>query len=59
MNNISKKTIAEMAMQTVIMDAIEKGHTSPAELSQYVKSDVFIAAVKNCIELFTNEFSGN
>lgn len=43
---MTNQTTIEIAMQIVIMDAIEKGHTNAAELIEYMKSDVFTKAVK-------------
>ncbi len=50
-SNLSKKAKAEMAIQMVIMDAIEKGHTNTDELCEYMKSEVFMSAVENYITL--------
>lgn len=52
MKNLTIETKTEMAIQMVIMDAIEKGYTNPNELIQYMKSQVFEKAVKNYISLF-------
>jgi hypothetical protein len=49
---MKNETSIEMAMQMVIMDAIEKGHTNPAELAEYMKSEVFEAAVNNYSKMF-------
>lgn len=35
----------------VIMDAIEKGHTNTNEICEYMKSEVFMCAVENYINL--------
>ena len=50
-SNLSQETKAQAAIQMVIMDAIEKGHTNPAELCEYMKSEVFMKAVSNYINL--------
>ena len=50
-SNLSKEAKAEIAIQMVIMDAIEKGHTSTAEICEYMESDVFESAVGNYINL--------
>jgi len=50
-SNLSKEAKAEIAIQMVIMDAIEKGHTNTSELCEYMKSDVFMSAVRNYINL--------
>ena len=52
MENLSIETKTQAAIQMVIMDAIEKGHTNSAELISYMKSEVFGKAVKNYVELF-------
>ena len=54
MKNLSPETKAQAAVQMVIMDAIEKGHTNSNELIQYMKSDVFEKAVKAYLS-FLNE----
>jgi hypothetical protein len=48
-------TTTQAAIQMVIMDAIEKGHTNSNELIEYMKSEVFENAVKNYVLMF-NEF---
>ena len=52
MNNLSIETKTQAAVQMVIMDAIEKGHTNASELISYMKSEVFEKAVKNYVSLF-------
>jgi hypothetical protein len=47
MTNLANTTKTEVAIQMVIMDAIEKGHTNAAELIDYMKSKVFEKAVRN------------
>ena len=54
MKNLSNETKTQTAIQMVIMDAIEKGHTNSNELIEYMKSEVFEKAVKNYINLFNN-----
>jgi hypothetical protein len=54
METLSIETKTQTAIQMVIMDAIEKGHTNTNELIQYMKSEVFETAVKNYILLFAN-----
>ena len=49
---ISQATKTELAIQMVIMDAIEKGHTNPSELAAYMESEVFERAVGNYISMF-------
>ena len=44
------KNVTEIAIQIVIMDAIEKGHTNTTDLIEYMKSEVFETAVKSYIE---------
>ena len=52
MKNLSNETKTEVAIQMVIMDAIEKGHTNKNELVEYMKSEVFESAVKNYLQMF-------
>ncbi len=52
MKNLSTKTKIQAAIQMVIMDAIEKGHTNTNELISYMKSEVFEKAVKNYVSFF-------
>jgi len=40
---------AQTAIQIVIMDAIERGHTNPSELIKYMKTETFEKAVKSCL----------
>ena len=47
MKNLSNETKTQTAIQIVIMDAIEKGHTNANKLIEYMKSEVFEKAVKN------------
>ena len=42
---MSNETVTEMAVETVIMDAIQKGHTNKNELVEYMKTDVFEKSV--------------
>lgn len=51
-----KQSIAQISIQLVIMDALEKGHTKKEDLIQYMKSNVFETAVKTYIALFEKEF---
>lgn len=51
-----KKTYTEKAIQMVLLDAIEKGHTDKNELNAYMASDTFDAAVKRYVELMVAEF---
>jgi len=46
------KAEIKAAIQMVVMDAIDKGHTNPKELSEYMKSNVFKKAVDNYILMF-------
>lgn len=43
----NNETITSIAIEMVILDAIEKGHTNASELVEYMKSEVFKNAVKN------------
>ena len=49
--NLSKEAKAEIAIQLVIMDAIEKGHTATAELCEYMKSETFLKSVNEYVSL--------
>ena len=49
---LSIETKTEKALQMVIMDAIEKGHTNTNELIEYMASDVCKKAVQRYINLF-------
>jgi hypothetical protein len=51
MKNLNIETKAKLAIQMVILDAIEKGHTNTKELISYMSSKVFEKAVKNYISL--------
>ena len=52
MKNLSNETKTQTAIQMVIMDAIEKGHTNANELIEYMKSEVFENAVKIYFSMF-------
>ena len=52
MKTLTNQTKLQCAIQMVIMDAIEKGHTNANELAQYMKSKVFETAVNNYISIF-------
>jgi hypothetical protein len=47
MTTLTNTTATETAIQMVIMDAIEKGHTVISEMAEYMKSEVFATAVSN------------
>lgn len=51
MANLSIQAKTEIAVQMVIMDAIEKGHTNTNELVAYMKSQVFEKAVTEYISI--------
>lgn len=51
MTNLTKATKTEVAIQMVIMDAIEKGHTNTSELVEYMNSLIFKKAVKDYLSL--------
>lgn len=53
--NISIEIATEKAIQMVIMDAIEKGHTDKNELIAYMQSEVFEKAVQNYVSLLNQE----
>ncbi len=44
-------TKLEIAVQLVIMDAIEKGHTDKKDLIAYMSSETFNNAVENYLSL--------
>ena len=48
---ISNNSKMQLAVQMVIMDAIEKGHTNSNELIDYMQSDVFATAAKSYFEM--------
>lgn len=52
MKTLTNETKTQVAIQMVILDAIEKGHTNQAELIDYMKSEVFENAVKNYLSMF-------
>jgi hypothetical protein len=52
MSNLSIETKTQAAIQMVIMDAMEKGHTNASELMGYMKSETFEKAVQNYIAMF-------
>jgi len=52
MNTMTIETKTEIAMQMVIMDAMEKGHTSKDGLIEFMKSDAFKNATKRYMEMF-------
>ena len=54
MENLTLETKLQAAMQFVIMDAIEKGHTNKAELMQYMETETFETAVRNYIKLMNS-----
>lgn len=56
MVQISLKTATQTAIQLVIMDAIEKGHTNESELIEYMKTTVFEKSVKKYVDLLKEEF---
>jgi hypothetical protein len=51
MIEITKETKITMAIQLVVMDAMEKGHTDTEEIIEYMKTDVFHKAVKNYVAI--------
>lgn len=52
---LSKEGKAEIAIQLVIMDAIERGHTNTAELCEYMKSETFLKSVFEYISLMESK----
>ena len=51
-----EKRFVEIAAETVIFDAIEKGHTNKNDLIEYMKSETFNNSVKNYADLMEKEF---
>jgi len=51
MKNLNNQTQIEVAMQMVIIDAIENGHTNKLELIDYMKSEVFESAVSRYMSM--------
>ena len=47
----SNNSKMQLAVQMIIMDAIEKGHTNSNELIDYMQSDVFATAAKSYFEM--------
>jgi hypothetical protein len=45
------ETKAQIAIQLVIMDAINKGHTEQGQILEYMKSEIFENAVKRYMKL--------
>ena len=52
MNAISNEAKTQAAIQMVIMDAMEKGHTDKNQLIEYMKSETFKNAVNNYLSMF-------
>jgi len=48
---------AEIAVQTVILDALEKGHTNVNEMVAYMETKVFNDAVARYVLLLTQTFN--
>jgi hypothetical protein len=53
---IMKELFTKKAIELVIMDAIEKGHTEKNELMEYMKSAEFNRAVSNYVSMFESDF---
>ena len=51
MSNVTIEQKHKVAIQLVIMDAIEKGHTNKQELIAYMSSEVFEKAVNSYVSL--------
>ena len=51
MNNSVTETTAQLAIDMVIMDAIEKGQTNPADFVRYMNTTIFDNAVKRYLVL--------
>jgi len=54
MNKLTKEFKTSLAIQFVVMDAMEKGHTNTDELIEYMKSNTFEIAVKGYLSLMEN-----
>lgn len=50
-------TLTEKAMQFVIRDAINNGHTDKDELIKYMASQAFKTSVKGYVDMFKAEFA--
>ena len=48
----SQNTLIELAVQMVIMDAMETGHVNKATLIEYMKSETFEKSVANYVAMF-------
>ena len=46
----------EIAIQLVIIDAIERGLTTAAEAVEYMATDIFLCQVENYVTLIESEF---
>ena len=51
MKNLTIETKTKMAIELVIIDAIENGHSNTNQLINYLQTKVFKMAVKNYISL--------
>jgi hypothetical protein len=51
----SKEAILKVAIDLVILDAIEKKQPTVAQLTEYMKTETFDKAVKGYVELFEKE----
>lgn len=50
-------TLTEKAMQLVIMDAINNGHTDKDAMIAYMASEAFKTVVQVYVDMFKSEFS--
>lgn len=53
-NTLTNESKIEAAMQMVILDAIEKGHTCKSEMIDYMQSPEFEKQVKAYIQFMGN-----
>jgi len=51
MNNLTEEFKTSLAIQFVVMDAMQNGHTNPDELIQFMKTKTFETAVKGYLSL--------
>ena len=56
LNDMTTATKYEIAIQLVIIDAIERGLTTAAEAVEYMATDIFLCQVENYVTLIESEF---
>lgn len=56
MSKLTEGMKIELATKLAIFDALEKGHTAPAELVPYMNTETFMKCVQNYLALFNENF---